>query len=379
MKNKLGLIIGMGTDCKSALSGLKQNKMIYKLAGKYRDDIKSFAVNNENKLLISTNNEVIDFENKIQLIESDISFQELYCKNSNFFINDLYGKGYLFTDTFEAFFLDEYIFTVRDNFVITSKRVDEERITIIRNVEDETEKYEIKGSSTIYFIAATKFFRKNFEDNSIECYSFPKCNLLWQFPFSSFENSDKKSYEARQILGEFKEIVWVFLYSGEFIGLDVCTGQLKHRIIKNDMLNSHNSFSSDEVIPFFDCQYHLDEEKGKIVGLAINFFYEIDLNKEEPLVMTNDFFKQYELNSIYKQNIHYESILDKNLLFFRLTNQLKFCVLDVLKKEILYVSEAIDATISEYDTQQIKDMQVSNDKVYLLDSGGTLHIFEKDE
>ncbi|UUV20437.1 hypothetical protein [Paenimyroides aestuarii] len=81
---------------------------------------------------------------------------------------------------------------------------------------------------------------------------------------------------------------------------------------------------------------------------------------------------------VNKDDVNSKNVLYGNSLYFYLQNQLKFCILDINTKEILYVSQVIDATISEYNTKQIKDMQIGNEKVYLLDSGGTLHVFEKD-
>lgn len=362
--------------------------MIYKRIEEYTNGIKSFAVNNENKILISTNNDVIDFKNKIKLVNSDISFQELYYKNSNFFINNLYGKGYLFTDTFEVSFLNEYIFTVHNNFIITSKRVDEERITIIRNLKNKNEKYEIKGSSTFYYVTDEKFIRKNFEDNSIECFGFPKGDTVWKFHFTLFgkykpDFLDEQNYEVTQIVGTYKNILWLFLNSKEFIGIDINSGELKHRISgvkRKNLIGNVDSYIDNEIYYiFYDTDYILDDCNGKIIGLKADRYFEIDLQQEhiEPILFGLwDKMKKVSLN---KDDTSSKNILKENYLHFYGYNQLKFGILDIETKEIIFVSEIIDATISEYDTQQIKDMQVSNDKVYLLDSGGTLHVFEKDE
>jgi hypothetical protein len=109
--------------------------------------------------------------------------------------------------------------------------------------------------------------------------------------------------------------------------------------------------------------------------LKADRYFEIDLQQQhiEPVLFGLwDKMKKVSLN---KDDTSSKNILKENYLYFYMHNQLKFGILDIETKEIVFVSDTIDATISEYDTQQIKDMQVSNDKVYLLDTGGTLHFF----
>ena len=66
-------------------------------------------------------------------------------------------------------------------------------------------------------------------------------------------------------------------------------------------------------------------------------------------------------------------------MYFSLFNQLKFGVLDINTKEIVYISEPI--TVGERDDRftQLKDLKVSENKVYILDSNNTLHIFEREK
>lgn len=45
-------------------------------------------------------------------------------------------------------------------------------------------------------------------------------------------------------------------------------------------------------------------------------------------------------------------------------------------KEIIYISEPIIPENNK--VTQLKDLQVSDNKIYILDSGNTLHIFEKE-
>ena len=201
-------------------------------------------------------------------------------------------------------------------------------------------------------------------------------NLLWEFPLASlgkWKNSwdEERDFEVYKLIGIYNNILWAFIEIGGFIGLDIKTGELKYRISEYHM--------GKESKLFFRSDYYLDNERGKIFGLA-HIFIEIDLNQAPPFVTQYGLQEEFEKYNIKKANDTAEDfVVQDNLLYFYLAEQLRFGILDINTKEIIYVSEPIAVVERDDCFTQLKDLKVSENKVYILDSNHTLHIFEREE
>ena len=66
-------------------------------------------------------------------------------------------------------------------------------------------------------------------------------------------------------------------------------------------------------------------------------------------------------------------------MYFYLAEKLRFGILDINTKEIIYVSEPIAVVERDDSFTRLRDLKVSENKVYILDSNHTLHIFEREE
>ena len=66
-------------------------------------------------------------------------------------------------------------------------------------------------------------------------------------------------------------------------------------------------------------------------------------------------------------------------MYFYNDKELQFGVLDINTKEIIYVSEPIAVVERDDSFTRLRDLKVSENKVYILDSNHTLHIFEREE
>ena len=211
-------------------------------------------------------------------------------------------------------------------------------------------------------------------------------NLLWEFPLASlgkWKNSwdEERDFEIRHFIGIYNGIIWAFIEIGGFIGLDIETGELKYHIPEYDEAIGKTSTSSyDDSKGFFRSDYLLNSEKGKILGLAVDVFIEIDLNQAPPFVTQYGLQEEFEKYNIKKANDTAEDyVVQDDLLYFSLFNQLRFGILDINTKEIIYVSEPIAVVERDDCFTQLKDLKVSENKVYILDSNHTLHIFEREE
>ena len=223
-----------------------------------------------------------------------------------------------------------------------------------------------------YIFDELLFFEK---ENKIQTINFLSGQFLWEFSLSSlgkWKNSwnEERFFEVYKLIGIYNNILWAFIEIGGFIGLDIKTGELKYRISEYHM--------GKESKLFFRSDYYLDNERGKIFGLA-HIFIEIDLNQEPPFATQYGLQEEFEKYNVKGNDTAEDYVVQDNLLYFSLFNQLKFGVLDINTKEIVYISEPI--TVGERDDSftQLKDLKVSENKVYILDSNHTLHIFEREK
>ena len=228
------------------------------------------------------------------------------------------------------------------------------------------------------------FFEK---ENKIQTINFLSGQFLWEFPLSSLGKwknpytDEEIDFQVRRLIGIYNNIFWVFLNAEGFIGLDIETGELKYRIPEYHQAIGKTSTSSyDDSKGFFRSDYLLNSEKGKILGLAVDVFIEIDLTQEPPFVTQYGLQEEFEKYNIKKANDTAGSyVVQNNLLYFYLAEQLKFGILDINTKEIIYISEPITVVERDYSFTRLRDLKVSENKVYILDSNHTLHIFEREE
>ena len=220
-----------------------------------------------------------------------------------------------------------------------------------------------------------KYIFRDFK-KKIACRKIDSDSILWEFPLSSlgkWKNSwdEERDFEVYKLIGIYNNIFWAFIEIGGFIGLDIKTGELKYRISEYHM--------GKESKLFFRSDYYLDNERGKIFGLA-HIFIEIDLNQDPPFVTQYGLQEEFEKYNIKKANDTAEDfVVQDNLLYFYLAEQLKFGVLDINTKEIIYISEPIAVVERDNSFTRLRDLKVSENKVYILDSNHTLHIFEREK
>ena len=324
----------------------------------------------DKKLYFSNGKEVID-ERGHSILNSPLSLQFLNYKEPYFYIPDIYGNTYLIMGKEVRFLKDIFIKKViSDSFLLVSK----DKKTAILNIINNEFHYILNSRIFKFLEWKEKLFFKN--KNTIQGIEIYTGQFLWEFPLSSlgkWKNSwdEERDFEVYKLIGIYNNILWAFIEIGGFIGLDIKTGELKYRISEYHM--------GKESKLFFRSDYYLDNERGKIFGLA-HIFIEIDLNQAPPFVTQYGLQEEFEKYNIKKANDTAEDfVVQDNLLYFYLAEQLRFGILDINTKEIIYVSEPIAVVERDDCFTQLKDLKVSENKVYILDSNHTLHIFEREQ
>ena len=119
-----------------------------------------------------------------------------------------------------------------------------------------------------YIFDELLFFEK---ENKIQTINFLSGQFLWEFPLASlgkgkdYSTDEEFDYEVEQFVGIYNNILWVYIERGGFIGLDIQTGELKHRILgipKGNLLGKVDSYvDSEEFYIFYRAKFILDEKK----------------------------------------------------------------------------------------------------------------------
>ena len=270
---------------------------------------------------------------------------------------------------------------ISDSFLLVSK----DKKTAILNIINNEFHYILNSRIFKFLEWKEKLFFKN--KNTIQGIEIYTGQFLWEFPLSSLGKwknpytDEEIDFQVRRLIGIYNNIFWVFLNAEGFIGLDIETGELKYRIPEYHQAIGKTSTSSyDHSKGFFRSDYLLNSEKGKILGLAVDVFIEIDLTQEPPFVTQYGLQEEFEKYNIKKANDTAGSyVVQDNLLYFYLAEQLKFGILDINTKEIIYISEPIAVVERDDSFTRLRDLKVSENKVYILDSNHTLHIFEREQ
>jgi len=182
----------------------------------------------------------------------------------------------------------------------------------------------------------------------------------WEVDLGAYGEIDK-------IIGVCNEILWVGVGSKMLIGIDIKYGKIMHIIDKP----SHFAYQSGAFNYFRGHDGQIDEKAKKIVGFEFDTYYELDLvTMEFTYWIFREEAKAMKIEARYAtQNIH----IGDYIYFIDKLNA-KIGIFDRQNKKII---EAY-AFPENSCTGIINDLQVTDNKMYVLDTGGTLHIFEKE-
>ena len=366
---------------------------MFKLNSKI-DNVRDYVIYKGKPYYINTSREIQCGEKKQMLYKTPLSplvmfNNKFYCSewNNNYKIFDenleLVEEGedrvflYLSNDYLETQYSNEYL---EDITAIIDRK---ENLIVLGEID----KFSISFFQMGVYIYVYKKNKIYDDVMSIRAFSIQKKEHLWEFSLSLLGKhknpytDEEKDFEVRRLIGIYNNIFFVFLNAEGFIGLDIETGELKYRIREYHQAIGKTSTSSyEDSKGFFRSDYLLDNEKGKILGLAVDVFIEIDLTQEPPFVTQYGLQEEFEKYNIKKANDTAGSyVVQDNLLYFYLAEQLRFGVLDINTKEIIYISEPIAVGERDDSFTRLRDLKVSENKVYILDSNHTLHIFEREK
>ena len=358
---------------------------MFKLISKI-DNVRDYVIYKGKPYYINTSHELQCGEKKQMLYKTRLS--PLATFNGKFYCSEWENNYKIFNENLElieegkdkAFlylskeFLETYFLDEQQKIFITALLDREGNLMVLGDID----------RSAISVFSNEYIYKKNkiYDDvMSIRAFSIQEKEHLWEFSLASFgkwKNSwdEERYFEVYKLIGIYNNIFWAFIELGGFVGLDIETGELKYHIPEYHQTVGKTICKGKD---FFRSDYFLNSEKGKILGLAVDVFIEIDLTQEPPFVTQYGLQEEFEKYNIKGKDTSTKYAVQDNLLYFYLAEQLRFGILDISTKEIIYISEPIAVVERDDSFTRLRDLKVSENKVYILDSNHTLHIFEREE
>ncbi len=178
---------------------------------------------------------------------------------------------------------------------------------------------------------------------------------------------DEKQTIYMGSLGLHNGVLWIWLSSGELIGLDKSTGELVKKI-GQETTNSKQEFK-------FGGAMQIDTDTSSLIGLWSKYFIEVNLNDPNLSVKYTDLTESLESNSMSISYRSHTFPYDSKSIYFCDDRQGQIGVFDRDKKEVLW-SYRLD--IKKDGITQILEMKYADNRWYVLDRNNNLHIFERD-
>jgi len=330
------------------------------------ENIKSYTFFKDKVIGISEN-QIIDLDTGNVLYVAEYSLQYVHCKNLICYVNDIYGNGFYFKDysstisvseTFIETAVDEKYLLVSKNGSTQLLNIELDSLTQLSN--DKLFTYEIDNGIVFYKQKDKVLAISIFEERE-----------LWRIDLSSFgqynDRGKQKSYAVKSILGIWKDLLLIQLSNFRLIALESATGNLKYDLMLADKFATDPQNYLSTSSPML-----LDLENERIVWLTNSSLIHIDLTEFSPKLV-KDYFDVPKEN-LWRFN---KSTLHNGYLYFtgdygmEYAVSTRFGVLNPETGEVLW-QEQLEKTGGLSSPPQ-----VAEDKLCVLGSKGTLHIFKK--
>ena len=173
----------------------------------------------------------------------------------------------------------------------------------------------------------------------------------------------------RKVLGVYQDVLWVWIDNSRLVSLNIQTGTVlsSHRIPDLDPVLSNRNF----LFPYFD------EKKGVIAFLEHHYYVEFDLLTQQVLLLKSfvtsnpDADWNFSINTFTDDYVYFTAR--------RGPDRSSPSHLGVFNRKRLQVEWSQDLELWKTDPYCFLNQppQFAANKLYALDSKGTLHIFEK--
>jgi hypothetical protein len=360
--------------------------MRYKEIQQVPDVALGFVTTETNVYLSRKNNTVSIFEikdNELKNFQIDFTFLEFFPVSEGKVIltENWAGMGYLYDVNDKIKFIKELGYSIYS--ICQNKLVANKRIKINNDVNNYIGLYDLSTQKIIWdkerigmleFVSDLLFLRGG---KVLSRLSIETGEVLWTYSFEGYQktksvhrieenvtlhNSDKA------FTGILGNQLWVTLNTWQHLVLDINTG--KQLALLGNRYN-YNKTYEDQYLAGGGC---IDSKNKKIISLGNAIYREIDCTTFEiTFYDLSEEFEKHSVNSIGDILIDddYLYLYDKK--FIGINQCCKVAVLDRNTLKVVWVHD-----FAEYGTFPMQ-MEKTDRHLFVLDSGGTLHIFERDE
>lgn len=223
--------------------------------------------------------------------------------------------------------------------------------------------------------------------NSLAIYEPDKSldSPLWQFNLSDigrWYNEFDKKWEEGQVwnfVGVVDGILWVDVMAHTLLGIDVQTGELRHHLKETIIMNAFpENYPTN--IPYWGFSTY-DKNLNKIWGIEGYSYWEVDLNETSPHIKIWYLGEELQKLGAAMSNLPMCGISATHVFFGvgSIGKTPQVCALNRITLKIDwrydFSKEAENTEIAFSPTK----VEVTENHLFVLDSEGTLHIFEKQE
>ncbi|RQO42564.1 hypothetical protein DBR39_01415 [Chryseobacterium sp. KBW03] len=223
---------------------------------------------------------------------------------------------------------------------------------------------EIKEAAISDFRHGDNSFFINYEASLIKSFSLIHNKIEWELDIS--DSLQKEDDRIIRVIGVFEKILWISSTKALW-AIDTVTGSL-HYEIRNPHIIQYQSGRFDY---FRGQDAQLDVDRGLLYGFEHETYYELDL---QTCTLTYWVYTvECKAITAFAPHLYKKSY----------------------KEDLIYYLDNIYGTVAVFNRHDkafewhyafpegscngiLNDIQVFNNKLYVLDNGGTLHIFEKD-
>lgn len=350
-----------------------------------------FTSNNEFAVLPKNDSGFVVY-NCIEKTEKEISLsfalQEAISLNGNLFvITDNYHRSGIIYKIDETNNVN--IFRDISNYVVTGKMGNYLNIQIIENKKGKIG--EIRWLPAIYNWKEDRLlWQKNYGINFVSYYIIAKTNhseysrlsidtgeIIWSYSFADYpktknihgkEESVSVHDSAKAFTGVIDNKLWVSLNTSQHLVLDIDTGE------QIALLGQPYKYNKDYYAQKVMSGGQIDEKQNKIISLGNCQYREINTDTfEATFIDLREEFDKYGVSSVGDTRFDDNYIYFYDKIFFGDQPRNKVAVLDRHTLKVVWVHD-----FAQYGTFPMQ-MEKTDRHLFVLDSGGTLHIFEREE
>ncbi|MFN7115372.1 MAG: hypothetical protein ACK4TA_01150 [Saprospiraceae bacterium] len=351
--------------------------------------IRSFEVNNEVMAYLDKDNQLI-FNTKI--VEKNYT-DSLYKLDSKYLFFNQNKKGYIATYEYEDLSVKSLPLFFALSSIANGKGIaffnfQEERKTwesgyfdLINN--QKISSISVENLSFSLFCQNDNFFFITISRNNIFSIVKNTGKTVWQLDITDLgryrrnSQSPEEAGKVEKIIGVYNNLLIVTITNSTVLAIDIHTGALKGKW--RDLPEGQSYGKSKRTTLVYPFQSFIDQTQGKLIGLIGSYYWEIDLYGDS--IHLYDATEEFDKHQVGTQTSGQITPQGEHIFFaseYILPSAQRVQKVAAFNRS----TKLIDWSYTFEDLAPMvmpKAPVIEGDRLYILDTGGTLHIFERKE